>query len=366
MPITDDNLSYVEANAPENTATLETDPETSNLAGNLIGAFEKVTGMKSSPEPYQSKHHGDKFVLNNISDATMVGGNGLMTVAEVFRNPTLALWNRYLQFENIFIFSFDWRGLPDELTPIDLESKLIRNGTVAIISVEGVLCAVNYTTVKYNIYNQPLVIRVNENKSKKLHMREFSDGEFVIINHQPSRLGLFNQIIPYLAAWENAFYKLTKNTSQSGTHLLIENLGDTANNASDAAALETATLSGQNVHLVNGYNPAEDKRIIDRIDNLQIESMHEATLMTLDYYESLIKTIIGLNIDFTKKKERLVSGEIENSQALTEQASIMYLGCRTIAVAKINQTFKVNWSVDLNRPEVVVEEEGDEDETSSV
>lgn len=350
IPITEDNLSYVAATT-NSSATL--DLASGSINPPLKGAFEKVTGIISNPFPRSPiKPSGLPIAPSPTLQAN--NATSLMGVAEIFSQPTLAMWSHYLSIENLFLYLFKWEGL-EGLKGRELETKLVRAGSVAIVRQSGVLVALSYTTLEWDIYNAPVRIKVCDGKSP-LNGREYGVKDFVILYHQPSKYGLWNQIVRLLGAWEQAFYQLTANTQTLGTQWFVSTL-DTDRTATSASALENALLSGQKVHAVN---TEAGRNVSEVVSSIETKSYQSDLQLTLAYYDSLINQTIGLAVDFNKKKERLVTDEVDNAQAFTNQTLQMLLAIRQEGVADVNEKFGVQWKVSVLKTDIT-EKEDDHD-----
>ena len=268
---------------------------------------------------------------------------------------------------NKSVTMFDYTGLPDTVPAEIMERYLQCYGYVAFIKHEGNFYIVNGALGgEPNIYNEPTQITVS---NPVLGSKTFNiDDDCIIISNDYMKTGLlpiYNRYC-YLMV-ENDITMVQANTNQRIANIITAN---------DDPTRESAELYLKKIE-EGKTGVIMDNKLFDSLMVFTNNPTNNVSLMDLVQYQQYLKASlyneIGLNSNYNMKKERLISGELE------QNADILYpfvdgmLECRQAGVKKVNEMFDLNISVDLDsswnrekitpeEPEPEPEEEPEQDE----
>ena len=243
---------------------------------------------------------------------------------------------------NKSVTMFDWQGLPETIPAEIMERYLQCYGCVAFIEHEGNYYVVNGALGgEPNIYNEPTQITVS---NPVIGSKTFNiDDDCIVIPNDYLKTGLlpiYNRYC-YLMV-ENDVTMFQVNVNQRISNIITAN---------DDPTRESAELYLKKV---------EDGKTGVIMDNKLFESLKVVTnnqttkvhLMDLVQYQQYLKASlyneIGLNSNYNMKKERLISGELEQNADILYPLVDGMLECRQAGVKKINEMFELNITVNLD------------------
>ena len=261
---------------------------------------------------------------------------------------------------NKSVTMFDWQGLPETIPPEIIERYLQCYGHVAFIEHEGNYYVVNGALGgEPNIYNEPTQLTVS---NPVLGSKTFNiDDDCIVISNDYLKTGLlpiYNRYC-YLMV-ENDVTMFQVNINQRIANIITANDDPTR----ESAELYLKKIEDGKTGVIMDNKLFESLKVFT---NNQTNNVH---LMDLVQYQQYLKASlyneIGLNSNYNMKKERLVSGELEQNADILYPLVDGMLECRQAGIEKVNEMFGLNITVDLdsswNKEKATPEEEPEEPE----
>lgn len=255
---------------------------------------------------------------------------------------------------NKSVTMFDWQGLPETIPPEVIERYLQCYGHVAFIEHEGKYYVVNGALGgEPNIYNDPTQITVS---NPVIGSKTFNiDDDCIVISNDYLKTGLlpiYNRYC-YLMV-ENDVTMFQVNINQRIANIITANDDPTR----ESAELYLKKIEDGKTGVIMDNKLFESLKVFT---NNQTNNVH---LMDLVQYQQYLKASlyneIGLNSNYNMKKERLISGELEQNSDILFPLVDGMLECRQAGIEKVNEMFNLNISVDLdsswNREKITPEE----------
>lgn len=260
---------------------------------------------------------------------------------------------------------FEYDGLPVELNKYRLESKVLKNGSAAIIKLSGKLYACNYSTLEFNMYDDPTKIKVVEPKSV-LDGVEFDiqKEQVVIFKNNYVMTSTYVRIYRYIKQLEKVLYQLEKNTMAAGKKLIFNmskgKIGISPDNTPYSNSLEQI-INGQNTAFEwNGDLGFGDKEL--PFWEIIIEDRTDLLIRQFTFFKELIKENLGGEINIHQKKERVITDEVENQQGLANNINLERFGVREICVQEMNEKLGTSITIKLLNE---IEDEVDSEEENN-
>lgn len=263
---------------------------------------------------------------------------------------------------------FLYKGLPETLPQNELENLLQTNGNVFVTEVEGKMYAFTGGLGGVpNVYNRPTEYIVanpylNLNKSFKIGV----DG--VLIKNDSGANSLLPIFGKYGVLCSDTLLSLNTCSVLSRITMLISASDDKTKQSADDFI--TRILNGE--FSVIGEN-AFFKGINLQSINTQSANQIGQLIELLQYFKASAFNEIGLNANYNLKRERLNTSEVQmNVDALNPYVDNM-LHERKKAVAKINEMFGTeisvelgsSWAIRKNETETKKEEENEDTKNNS-
>lgn len=247
--------------------------------------------------------------------------------------------------------------LPKGLTKYRVERKLIENGITFIVKEGDTYFSCVGSVTDWNMYKEPVGFIVNEPYSA-LNGRKFGQNdEWVFIRNNVKQNSKLKTLFRYFSDLEKVFFQIEKNLLASAPKGLIdtrlgsiewgEELQNGFKNAMEVVinsqdtffelkVPENVMSAGRGAGLTTGDNknvfiPIE---LTDRTDNL---------IKNFTFIKEQIKEIIGADLNSVLgKKERMINGEIDNQQSLSDKTETHGLNIRINDWNFFNETFGEN------------------------
>lgn len=272
-----------------------------------------------------------------------------------------------LKWKNICVNLYKWKGLPKGLTSQKLEEFLYENGKVvcfrnkntkiAGVEVESPLLFLPVTAMHdYNIYDIPQIVQAGKrgvNVTIKI-------DDCVIVK---------NNFLEYpTRPWVEYYCEKMLN---------VENTKDLNINASKTPFMITADNEKQKLSILNFFNSiscSDPLVIVDENSKLAItekkvlqtgvELITDKLQQTFLDYKNELLTHLGIDNVSIDKRERLLTGEVDQNNELIADNILSGLELRKLACEEINEKFGTNISVEFveeKKEKVEPEEIEDED-----
>lgn len=269
--------------------------------------------------------------------------------------------NSYIQkMLSITQAMFVYKGLPETLPQNELENLLQTNGNVFVTEVEGKMYAFTGGLGGVpNVYNKPtdyIVVNpyLNLNKTYKIGV----DG--VLIKNDSGANSLLPIFGKYGVLCADTLLSLNTCSVLSRITMLISASDDKTKQSAD----EFIT------HILNGDFSVIGENAFFKGVNLQSINTQSANqigqlIELLQYFKASAFNEIGLNANYNLKRERLNTSEVQmNVDALNPYVDNM-LQERKKAVAKINEMFGTEISVELGSSWAIRKNETEVKETET-
>ena len=243
---------------------------------------------------------------------------------------------------NKSVTMFDYQGLPETIPPEIIERYLQCYGYVTFIEHEGNFYVVNGALGgEPNIYNEPTQITVS---NPVIGSKTFDiDVDCIVISNDYMKTGLlpiYNRYC-YLMV-ENDVTMVQANINQRIASIITAN---------DDPTRESAELYLKKIE-EGKTGVIMDNKLFDSLKVFTNNSTNNVQLMDLVQYQQYLKASlyneIGLNSNYNMKKERLISGELEQNADILYPLVDGMLECRQAGIKKVNEMFDLNITVELD------------------
>lgn len=256
------------------------------------------------------------------------------------KNKDYNLNNELQQMINKSITMFDYENLPKTIPLEEMEKQLQVNGyTIIYPYQDNIYCSSGALGGKPDIYNNPTEATISNSvigsKTFKL------DSDCILVKNDYLSQGLLN-----------IYKKYCKLLIENDITMYQTNINKRINNiitASDDSTRESAEL------YIKKLEEGTQGIIMDNklYDSLQIISNpNNSSMIDLVQYHQYLKASlyneIGLNSNYNMKKERLISGELEQNSDILYPLIDGMLECRETGFEKVNELFNTNINVRLD------------------
>jgi len=249
----------------------------------------------------------------------------------------------YNMFQELFISSFRWDGLPDELNARYIEQSLFLYGKACFFSDEDVnqyICLRFMPNSSLDIYGEPKrinAIGINYQKTKTVGL------DAIPIYNNFTREVPIKRLQTYAMRIHHIENTSDINVNAQKTPYIIKTSKDTEFtmkkifkqiNEFIPAIFVTKSMDDNPIEVLGTNAPY----VVDKLEDQKRKLINEA----LSY--------IGIDNNSSEKNERLLADEIMVSNGLAIANRNSRLQCREMAVEKINKMFGLNVSVTFNNP----------------
>lgn len=244
-------------------------------------------------------------------------------------------------FKNIALNIFEWTNLPKGLTSEFIEKKLFETGKLFFYNDEkiGLLCLPFENCDNFNVYEQPVVVRVvGHNYTSRV---QFENG--VEIKNNPLKVPTIKQVSMWVEHIVDTLCAFKVNLNHSKTPYVLS--GTKEQMLTIKNLIEQIT--GNEIAII------VDKSISDlsTVDLKQtgVQYIGDKLLDAYDRLEDKLLTFLGINNANTSKRERLVVDEVNSNNDEIENNLDTFFSARKKAVEEINKMFGTSIKVDLNQ-----------------
>ena len=244
------------------------------------------------------------------------------------------------QMLNKSITMFDYKNLPETIPVEEIEKQLQVNGYTIIYPYQNnIYCSSGALGGKPDIYNNPTEVTIS---NSVIGSQTFKlDSECILIKNDYLNQGLLSVYNKYCRLLiENDITMYQMNINKRINNIIT---------ASDDSTRESAEL------YIKKLEEGSQGIIMDNklYDSLQIISNPNNTSMIdlVQYHQYLKASLyneIGLNSNYNMKKERLISGELEQNSDILYPLVDGMLECRETGIIKVNELFNTEISVELD------------------
>lgn len=261
-----------------------------------------------------------------------------------------------LLFLTIATERYEWKGLPKEIKPYQLEKILNLYGQAVLFKVgEKYLVTQAVNSSLLNIYGEPTQVQPVALNGKSFPLQRVYedvvevDGKYtiakkeaVLIKNNMYSLPTYAMIKPMVDRlcfiWESAGI----NAGLSRVIALIHCNKD----ISGVVKSEIGKIMGSR----NGLAIISDKsNVLDKMEklDLKVEYTPQEYWTDFDNTFNLICEVVGITTDMNKaKKERVLTAQVESNDELTSVVAKGYLGFRKNSCVEANELFGLNLSVE--------------------
>lgn len=327
---------------PTKKELIKKDPTDSAVSADSF-TMKPLTGLGNQVK------YNEKTLLNtpNIPNTFKTNSNN-------FRN-----WI-YYQILDILSTKYKYIGLPKNITWYDIESCLLENGTGAFLNLktkEGdSFKFVPYTVLERQWNKYPIKIKINTpNIIDTLKSKEFKQGEFEILSANYFGNSLWNLLTPYIDQLEVAYFVLSKlaTTTQTKAFLVDAEIGDNSSDSNTQQIINNFIKDpNQNVMLIRSTNEMQLKSgrdLLVHINSIKDSNIEQA-ITSYQYWWELIKQRFGILSNATlNKKERTTASDVNAEQGMNQDIAESMLQYRKLGLDKINKTFGLNISIELQQ-----------------
>ena len=235
---------------------------------------------------------------------------------------------------------FDYENLPETIPVEEIEKQLQVNGYTIIYPYQNnIYCSSGALGGKPDIYNNPTEVTISNSVigSQKFKL----DSECILIKNDYLNQGIMS-----------IYKKYCKLLIENDITMYQMNINKRINNiitASDDSTRESAEL------YIKKLEEGTQGIIMDNklYDSLQIiANPNNTSMIDLVQYHQYLKASlyneIGLNSNYNMKKERLISGELEQNSDILYPLIDGMLECRETGIEKVNELFNTNIIVELD------------------
>lgn len=248
--------------------------------------------------------------------------------------------NNYMLAKTLSMF--EYTGLPETIPAKELEKILQLKGFAFITDVSGKLYAFACSkSGEQDAYGNPLQVTIS-NPYLKFNKTLNIDGDGVLFSSDEMDLGLY-------PLFEKCNTQLVEN------EITMTLWGFNARTQKLISAPDDKTKESADLYLkkiVDGeLTVIGENALFDGVKVQATQNGQGVTVQSMIEYHQYIKSVmfneVGISSNFNMKRERLVSGEVEQSEDSLFPFVYNMLQCRQNAVNAINEKYGLNITVDF-------------------
>lgn len=262
-----------------------------------------------------------------------------------------------LLFLTIATERYEWKGLPKEIKPYQLEKILNLFGQAVFFKVGNkyvVTQAVNSSLL--NIYGEPTQVQPVALNGKSFPLvRVYEDIEQVngkYVEMKKEGILIKNNIysIPTYALIKPMVDRLCFIWESAGINAGLSRVLALVHCNKDISGVVKSEIGKIMGGTRNGLAIVSDKsNVLEKIEklDLKVEYVPDKYWEDFDNTFNLICEVVGITTDMNKaKKERVLTAQVESNDELTSIVAKGYLGYRKNSCEEINELFGLSLSVD--------------------
>ena len=248
--------------------------------------------------------------------------------------------NNYMLAKTLSMF--EYTGLPETIPAKELEKILQLKGFAFITEVNGKLYAFACSkSGEQDAYGNPLQVTI-ANPYLKFNKTLNIDGEGVLFSSDEMDLGLY-------PLFEKCNTQLVEN------EITMTLWGFNARTQKLISAPDDKTKESADLYLkkiIDGdLSVIGENALFDGVKVQATQNGQGVTVQSMIEYHQYIKSVmfneVGISSNFNMKRERLVSGEVEQNEDSLFPFVYNMLQCRQNAVKAINEKYGLNITVDF-------------------
>ena len=248
--------------------------------------------------------------------------------------------NNYMLAKTLSMF--EYTGLPETIPAKELEKILQLKGFAFISEVDGKLYAFACSkSGEQDAYGNPLQVTI-ANPYLKFNKTLNIDGDGVLFSSDEMDLGLY-------PLFEKCNTQLVEN------EITMTLWGFNARTQKLISAPDDKTKESADLYLkkiIDGdLSVIGENALFDGVKVQATQNGQGVTVQSMIEYHQYIKSVlfneVGISSNFNMKRERLVSGEVEQSEDSLFPFVYNMLQCRQNAVNAINEKYGLNITVDF-------------------
>lgn len=262
-----------------------------------------------------------------------------------------------LLFLTIATERYDWKGLPKEIKPYQLEKILNLFGQAVLFKVGTkyvVTQAVNSSTL--NVYGEPMEVQpVALNGKSFPRVRVYDDveqvdGKYVEVKRDAVLIKNNMYSIPTYALIKPMVERLCFIWESAGINAGLSRVLALVHCNKDISGVVKSEIGKIMGGTRNGLAIVSDKsNVLDKIEklDLKVEYVPDKYWEDFDNTFNLICEVVGITTDMNKaKKERVLTAQVESNDELTSVVAKGYLGFRKNSCEEAKELFGLSMSVD--------------------
>lgn len=248
--------------------------------------------------------------------------------------------NNYMLAKTLSMF--EYTGLPETIPAKELEKILQLKGFAFITEVDSKLYAFSCSkSGEQDAYGNPLQVTI-ANPYLKFNKTLNIDGDGVLFSSDEMDLGLY-------PLFEKCNTQLVEN------EITMTLWGFNARTQKLISAPDDKTKESADLYLkkiIDGdLSVIGENALFDGVKVQATQNGQGVTVQSMIEYHQYIKSVmfneVGISSNFNMKRERLVSGEVEQSEDSLFPFVYNMLQCRQNAVKAINEKYGLNITVDF-------------------
>jgi uncharacterized protein YnzC (UPF0291/DUF896 family) len=291
--------------------------------------------------PPITKGAGSQYLLGNEAYVECDQNFG-----EILHQSKLFIWQKKNEIVSNITEFWEYENLP--VDKYNFEKKLLDNGVLAAYKVADEILFSPFTVDKYDIYDRPLEIEINE----KTEYAKIKLGikKFATIRSEISEQGIYPRILRYLNIMEKVLYALEDNlTSAKPKGILVTNGAkiNSPTNQDVAEGLESI-VNSQNTFFEVNMSDIENVNNFSFDGNglwipIELRDRSEELIRYYNFLNEKLKELFGLGVNIlSSKKERLVTDEIDQQQKVSNANILHMYNIRKTDIENINKVLKTN------------------------
>lgn len=260
------------------------------------------------------------------------------------------LYNFY-ELESIALNSFTWENLPDDIPYRYIENRLVNNGMIGFYKNElGIICAGEVSILQLDRYDEPAEVMIRDNVDSVIKKK----GDFAIIYNCIKGVSAIGEIDFFARKLSHIDDGIDENIDQQKFAQFVT---CAESQVASVKAMFQAKAKGQPLII------ADKDSMTDVSFNLlgnEIKYIANDMFDLQQKYRARYLNRLGVSAP-VEKKERLLSGEVNNHNEVADILKSDYYKARLEGVEKVNKLFGCNIKVSYCEALQPVESKGSEE-----
>lgn len=251
--------------------------------------------------------------------------------------------------------TFKWTGLPKEINERYLEYVLLMYGKVAFAkdAITGDLIALPFNIAgNFDLYGEPKKVQLFSGYAG--YSDFFEDGKFVICYDNYLKQPVISDLLMYADKIADLDRTIDVQVSVQKTPYMLA--GEKGIMTTAKKILENVTNNDVSVEVDANFKMAEAIKVLQLVP----PNSYNGNILT-DTLERTVQRayeFLGIESKVSGKKERLLTSEVESSNASVTAQKLSYLKPRLECCTVMKEVFGLDVKVELNKD--IIDEEGSE------